>query len=262
MIAKSEIGGLTRGPSDPKDLSFGVELLPKLHVGSGDTDLIGAAGGRMTPVSDQLWLQSCVANASGDSIELLNALEGKPVVEVSRLKIYFDGRSVMSMDGVQNETSKDAGMYIRAAFHAMNVFGVCPESDWPYSPGKVNERPDMKAVWKGLKNRIHSYYRIQGDPLDEVLSALRARHPVVFGIPVTDSFYAAGDRPVDPPKANQVVNGLHAIMAVGCVGDMIRIRNSWGTNWGDSGYALLHPGWFTEGHAIDPWVATTGMVIK
>lgn len=265
MIAKNEIGGLLPGPADPKDWHFFPARLPGLRLPPGDIDLIGRAGDRMTDVSDQLWLNSCVANATADSIELLNALEGKDVVQVSRLQIYYDGRSVMSLDGVYNETTRDEGMYIRAAYHAMATFGICPESAWPYVPKNVNVRPDLKAIWQALKNKLKAYYRITSsreDMLDDILSALRAGHPPVFGIPVTDAFHSGSGKTIPPPKNGEVTYGLHAIMAVGCVGDKIRIRNSWGKNWGDGGYALMDPGWFEGGHALDAWVATNGMVIK
>ncbi len=257
-------GTILRGPIDPKDFALPDHILS--GPSSGDIDLVGLAGDRMTKVKNQLRLSSCVANASAECIELCNALQGNPVVEVSRLQIYFDGRSVMSMDGIHNESGNDGGMYIRAAFQAMSVFGICPEADWPYISSNVNIRPDIKAVWRALKNKLKAYYRVQGsgaDQLKQIQSALRAKYPVVIGLSVTNAFQSTdGKTPLPAPSDSDPAGGGHGVLAVGCDGDNIRIRNSWGEDWGDGGHALLSPEWFLNNVIFDPWAAELGITIQ
>jgi hypothetical protein len=261
MILRNEIGGFLPSPPDSGDFLFSEKLLPKLKLSPGDADLEPWC----TEVSQQQMLSSCAGNMSADMVELCNGLDGLPQLQVSRLQIYFNSRSMMTLDGVRNESSKDQGVYIRLVFKSMNVFGVCPETDWPYRPEKVNERPSIKATWRALKNKIHSYYRISGtedDMLTEVHSAIRGRHPAGFGIPVTEAFYKGVSGVIPPPRDGEAIHGYHAIMGMGVVGDDVRIRNSWGRDWGSGGYAVLHADWFRNGHVQDPWVMTNGLVLR
>jgi hypothetical protein len=255
-MSQFHVGGFLVSPPSPKDRDFSL-LVPRLSPASGDVDLEPLC----TEVSDQMTSNSCVANASGDGLELMNALDGLEVEDVSRLQIYFNGRSVMSMDGIVNESTRDQGMYIRAAFKAMNVFGVCPEKDWPFDLSKVNTRPTVVATFRALKNKIHSYYKLAStgeDLLADFQTAIRGRKAVVFGIPVTDAFMSSDGSEIPAPRAGEKVHGLHAILAMGTIGDSIKIRNSWGRRWGRGGYGVLSPEWFTKGHIHDPWVLTGG----
>lgn len=261
MILRTEIGGFSPSPPKSDDYLFGSVLLPKLSIASGDVDLQGFC----TPISNQEMISACVANATADAIELCSGLDGLAQVDVSRLQIYFNGRSVMSVDGVTNESKNDKGMYIRAAFQALATFGICPEKLWPYKPEKVNERPDLNATWVALKNKLHSYYKVDStgsSQLYDISSAIRGRHPVVFGIPVTEAFYKGSRDVIPPPQPGEIILGLHGIMGVGVIGENIKIRNSWGADWSQDGYALLHPDWFNLGRVQDPWVPTNGLVFK
>lgn len=266
MILRNEIGGFLPSVLESDDRTFSAGLLPSLRTDPGDVDLQPWC----TEVSDQLWENSCVANASADALELCNGLDGLSQVQVSRNQIYYNGRSIMTVDGLHNLTNQDAGMSVKAAFQAMNTFGICPESLWPYKPERVNVRPDIKATWYALRNKLHSYYRIDSigqGMLDDFRLAIAGRHPVCFGIPVTEAFYKAGSAgPIpapagDPWNFQEKILGRHCILAVGKVGDCIKIRNSWGKDWGDGGYALLDSAWFTGGFAEDPWVPTNGLLI-
>lgn len=256
------VGGFLESPVDSKDLIFGRDLAPRLRLGSGDVDYEDL----FSNVSNQGRTESCVGNASGDGMELMNALEGLPVREVSRLQIYFNARSIMTLDGIVNESTRDKGTYIRAAMKAMNVFGVCAEEDWPFDPLKINTRPTVAATFKALKNKIHSYYRMDSsgeDLLADFQTSVRSRHSVVFGIPVTDAFLSAsGGGSIPAPRPGEKPHGLHAVLAMGVIGGRIKIRNSWGTGWGGGGYALLDTEWFTGDHIHDPWVLTGGRLLK
>lgn len=250
-----EISGYLSDPHDPKDLIFSNF---KTAEPAGDSaDLEPFCG----PVSNQLRANSCVANATADSIELLNSIQGLSHQEVSRLQIYYNGRSVMYAINDDHIALKDEGVWIRAAFRAVANLGVCSESDWPYDLKNVNVRPPVSLMFKSLKNKITGYYRISNYKVSEFKRAISAMHPVVMGIPVNDGFKNYKSGILSPPEVGDKIYGYHAIMAMGFGPDFIKIRNSWGEGFGENGYARLDPAW-VDVFAQDCWVPTRGEIIK
>jgi hypothetical protein len=76
-----------------------------------------------------------------------------------------------------------------------------------------------------------------------VFAAIRAGKPVVIGASLTDSWQSTSDGKV---RNNGYIIGGHAILVVGYRDDAsapgggwIDIKNSWGTKWGDLGYAHM-----------------------
>lgn len=261
-ILRNEIGGCLQCPINDKDFSFKEKLLPSLKLEEGDIDLQSWC----TKISSQLWVSSCAANATADAFELCAGIDGLKQEEISRLQIYYNGRSRMSIDGVTNMSKIDKGMYIRAAFEAVRVMGVCPEYMWPYRPEKVNERPSIAATWYALKHKLHSYYKISADPgpdqLNEIRKSISGKHPIVICIPVSESFYRGTQEVIPPPSGDESIYGMHAILVVGKIGENMKIRNSWSEEWGNQGYAILHQDWFNNKWVTDPYVPTNGIIFR
>ena len=210
-----------------------------------------------TPISNQLNLGSCVANATVDALEILMGLSGKPV-QLSRLFVYWNARLY------DKSTDKDEGTYIKNAFNSLAKDGVCPESVWEYNTNKVFAQPPMEAYRQGLDNTIHSFYRINatGDKrIEEIESAIRANHPVVFGTGVTNSFLTY-ESSVDKVwfAPSEKIAGLHAMIITGVrnMGDETHflIRNSWGTDWGNKGHTWFDSSYLLHSTTSDIWVPT------
>lgn len=211
-----------------------------------------------TPVSDQLNLGSCVANSTVDALEILMGLSGKPV-QLSRLFVYWNARLY------NQATDKDEGTFIKNAFNSLAKDGVCPESVWEYNTSKVFAQPPMEAYRQGSDNTIHDFYRIYSTGskrIEEIESAIRANHPVVFGTGVTNNFlnygYSNNDIVWQPPT--DAVVGLHAMIVTGVREQNNRlqfyIRNSWGVNWGRNGHTWFDQDYFLHPTTSDIWVPT------
>jgi len=246
------------------------ELLTKLTaVHSGDVDLTPH-----TTQSNQYKASACAGNATADSVEILNSIEGRPKLQLSRLFVYTLARNFMDMDydGL-SDINQDKGTFIRLCFEVLSKFGICREDlpkekgGWPYkvdSYGYVadlNILPFLKAMRAATGHRIHSYYRITSigdDRLNEILSALRANHPVVFGTLVNNAFInLRGEGPVGPPFGT--TRGGHAMIIVGYLtGKGFIVKNSWGPTWGSSGCCIMRPEYLLWTQTQDLWVPTTG----
>jgi len=136
----------------------------------------------------------------------------------------------------------DAGATIIDEVTTLQNYGVCPEVDLPYT-GDASEAPTPQCDVQAVPFRSGAPLRVPSNlGAYFVQVVLAAGNPVVFGMPVTDSFEATGSDGIVPPVSGQMLGG-HALLAVGYLtiaGVLyIIVRNSWGTSWGDSGWCYL-----------------------
>lgn len=255
-----EAFGLKPDPTDSRDLQLHTVIktasnpLPL----TGDVDLSGYC-----TESRQLWAGSCVGNACADAVEIINAIEGKPRVELSRLFVYALARHLMDDDGdSRNDLNLDQGTFIRLGMDVLSRFGICTEAMWPYDLKKLFRSPSIKAMREAAGHRIHEYYRIgsTGDSrLEEIVWALRQRQVVVFGTQVNHDFTRLGNEgPVGPPTGS--TKGGHAMIIVGYeAAKGFLIKNSWGKTWGDDGFAFLTEDYIKWESTRDIWVPMRGV---
>lgn len=211
-----------------------------------------------TPLSNQLNIGSCVANAWCDALEILDGLEGEDEVEqLSRLFLYYLARYL------HMATDKDEGTYLRAAAHQLLTIGVVPEKHFPYTHENVfPPKVPLDLYTMASNNRLTGFYRITSgglERLEEIELAIRANHPAVFGAPVSQAFCDyRGDGTVFTRPDNWV--GRHAMIIVGVRKRAGRyeflLRNSWGEGWGDAGHVWVDEDYVDWNEFEDIWVGT------
>jgi len=233
---------------DPNAAPF---LAGLTRVSSGDVDLSPYAVDM-----NQLSLNACAGNSTGEAVEVLNSIAGYQKVPVSRLFIYNMARQETG------DLQHDQGTYVRACFDILSRFGVCDEYIWPYDPSKVFTSPSMMAQRQAAGHRIKAYYRITetGDALCQaVIDALRANHPVVFGTQVSLAYEQLNSDAPQGPPIGQPLAGGHAQCILGYINGNFLVKNSWGRNWGANGYAMYRPDYISWDESFDFWVPTLGV---
>lgn len=240
------------------DRKIGAFLASAPQVASGDVDLRD-----FCTETNQHQLSSCAGNATADAVEVLNALAGYKPVQLSRLFVYALARNLEPDPDDPSKTmlGRDEGSQIRLCFDVLSRYGICDEYLWPYDPALVFTSPSMKALRQAVGHRIHGYYRIDSvgaQRVADIISALRARHPVVFGTLIAKSFEGVGDdTPVGPPSGPTL--GGHAMMIVGYIeGKGFIVKNSWGSAWGIDGFCFMAPEYLAWDQTTDLWVPTLG----
>lgn len=145
------------------------------------------------------------------------------------------------------------GVQVRDALKAAQKAGVCLEADWPYV-AKQRGEANPSAADSRARNRVGTYYAVPTGS-EAVKAAIRDHGPVLAVVEVRDGFNAPSGHTVWPTGAS---HGFHAIALVGWddTRKAFRLANSWGTDWGDSGYAWLPYGYgLVEAWAVTPALA-------
>ena len=200
------------------------------------------------PIVDQGPYNSCMTNALAAAVAFDLIKAGNPPVPMSRFFLYYNCRAV------QGNVSSDAGTSMRVGCQSLVNHGICPETEWPYTPAKFAVAPSPSCNADGLVHRIVSYFRLS--TLADMLDCLAQGFPFVNGLIVYSSFRAPAGGVVPMPLATDQRLGGHGVMIVGNIeSDQLFIgRNSYGMGWGNAGYFTIPYAYLTNpGLAGDFW---------
>jgi C1A family cysteine protease len=266
--------GWTRDLPDFRDFGTTDDKVIKAFAGSrtpgaASSDLPASVDLRRwcSPIENQGNIGSCTAHAGTAMLEYYERKGHGSHVEASRLFLYKVTRRLLGWTG-------DTGAYLRTTMKAMALFGVPPEDSFPYNTANYEQEPE--AYHYALADNFESlvYYRhdAAGIAPEEVLrrvkAFLAAGRPSMFGFTVYNYGNDAGEFEFPGDRARSV--GGHAVLAVGYddsrrIGDHVgalRIRNSWGTSWGEAGYGWLPYEYVRRGLAVDFWSLTRAEYTK
>ncbi|CAF2066013.1 unnamed protein product [Rotaria magnacalcarata] len=209
----------------------------------------------MTEVEDQSRIGSCASNALAGAYEYLIKKQHGQNTDVSRLFIYYNARAEEN----QSSNVTDSGCSMTNGIEALEEFGTCLESIWPYDISMVNTRPSDQAYAAAKSHKITEALQIKID-LYEMKSCLAQGFPFAFGLRLFTSFDKAAKTGVVPMPSSsdrsRQSHGSHALLAVGYSdqSQAFIVRNSWGTSWGDNGYCYIPYDYLTDSNlCFDSW---------
>jgi len=190
-------------------------------------------------VENQKAQGSCQGNALSTGVELLHAREGGNLEQLSRACAYYLSQRI---DGIRG----DEGSTISAGIKLAETTGICLESDWPYP-----ERYDPRTP-PGFMNFV-KYLIANHSPVlsaADMITHIGLHGPVHIGIIWSEDIdrQAAENGIISRYQPGQ---GGHSVEFIG-----YRLKswdgrpldrphgilaNSWSTQWGHNGLALVSP---------------------
>ena len=176
---------------------------------------------------------------------------------VSPWMLYSMARRYDEFPGV----AEDAGSSLRGALKGWFKHGACAASLWKGLDMPRTRDTAGEDWWLDAVNRpLGAYYRVDTRSVTDMHVALNEvgalyasvlTHPGWFDVDAK-----AATIPIRPRKP---ADGGHAFAIVGYDRAGFLVRNSWGREWGDGGYATLtYEDWLEN--AMDCWVVQLGVV--
>lgn len=188
--------------------------------------------------------------------------EPKAFTSVSPRMLYNFARRYDEYAGENYEGSSCRGA-LKGWFH----HGVCLVTEWPYLADKVTT-PNLDYVERAADSTLGVYYRIDIKSITDLQAAIAQVGAIYVsanthrGWQVVPTLRKAvtqhADLPVIAYDGNPSTTDGHAFALVGFNSKGFVVQNSWGTEWGGGGFAVLSYGdWLAN--AMDAWVAAMGV---
>ena len=203
-------------------------------------------------IGDQMDSGSCVGWGTADAVCRWHFVKKGILQKDQRLSVRYPWMAAKEVDvftAYPTTFIEIEGTWITAALDIARKFGLVTDDLLPFrlpdSSGKMaNERlyagGDMQEFYSKASNlKIAGYYNL-GKNLDNWKSWLATKGPIVSRLEVDATWYDAtktdGNLDTYQPKT---ARGGHcvAIVGYGYNDDRFIVRNSWGTSWGDEGFA-------------------------
>lgn len=196
--------------------------------------------GAVTPVKNQGQCGSCW------SFSTTGALEGAYFIRYGRL-VSFSEQQLVSCDNRQNggrDMGCNGGLMDNAFKWIEKNGGLCTEDAYPYTSGTTKSAGTCETSCSNVDNsKIHSFADVPAKSDDNMMAALNVQ-PVSIAIQADQKDFQLYKSGVFGGDCGTKLD--HGVLVVGYGSmdgeDYYRVKNSWGTTWGDEGYIYLGRG--------------------
>jgi hypothetical protein len=209
------------------------------------------------PIDDQKTYGCCTGEEATGVAKIVDLIIKGTFTELSVLFNYWYSRYILN----GKAPTSDDGATILSSFQAMmSPYGNAPDIDWPFT-SPLNVKPSAKALQDAVGYSLIKYFTIPDDLTKDptkntkiltMKQVLSANSPIGFGSDVRNSIMNVGSNGLEPYSTNDAkdpIAGGHARVIIGYDDTIVipgapikgafRVRNSWGTGWGDKGHSWV-----------------------
>lgn len=222
------------------------------------------------PVLDQKDTSACTGFALANVVYHLQRSAGRKAAQcaVSHFMLYAMARHYDEFPG---DPLIDTGSSARGAMKGWFKFGVCKSALWPTEKMPKPVRRAADDWWlDAVRRPLGAYYRVDTRSITDMHVALN-EVGILYATAVCHGGWMTGmnlKRTAKntaywniPTQTASPADGGHAFVIVGYNRDGFILQNSWGSNWGTGGHAVLrYEDWLDN--AMDCWVAQLGVVTE
>jgi len=207
-------------------------------------------------IRDQQNTGACVGFATADGVlRRLFVKSGKIRKDelISPRFIWMANKEVDDLTDYPTTFIETAGTQTKTALRIARNFGAVTEEILPMNGRLFNGSVQGFYITAG-RLRILSYHNLNLDSR-QLKSWLVQRGPILARLDVDENFRNANASSSQLDNYDDLlIHGGHAVAIVGYDDDRFLIRNSWGTDWGDNGYAYVSSKYFerafTEAYGV------------
>jgi C1A family cysteine protease len=211
-------------------------------------------------IGDQGSTGSCVGWATADALLRWHFVKSgriKQTDTVSKRFIWMASKETDEFFSSPTTFIENSGTSLKAALDVARKYGAVKENVLPFSGGLYPGQPETFYAL-AAQMKLRSYFNLslsRGGSLDAWKRWLATSGPILTRLDVDrtwdDADANAGNLDLYQPRTKR---GGHAVALVGYTQDRFIVRNSWGTGWGDKGFAYASLAYakdaFTEAYGI------------
>lgn len=211
---------------------------------------------------DQKDTGSCVGWGTADGVLRWHFVKAGILGKDEPLSVRYLWMASKETDEYDNRPTtfiESAGTWLKAALKIAQKYGVVSDADIPF----LNLSNSLTLYTKGDENafyaaaaqkRISSYFSL-GSKLSDWRTWLANNGPILTRLDVDSAWYNAHSTNGKLETYDSAHKyGGHCVSMVGYTPDYFIIRNSWGTSWGDGGFAYAYNDYakkaFTEAYGV------------
>ena len=208
-------------------------------------------------VNDQGSTGSCVGWATADSVLRWHFVQTGRITNAELLSPRFTWMAAKETDEFNTRPTtfiEPEGTSLKAALDIARNFGAVRDKVLPFGSGALYQGEAKSFYATAAQLKISSYFNL-GRNLVDWRSWLAQNGPILVRLNVDSTWYGATQ------AAGKLVTydlasagGGHAVALVGYAPGEFIVRNSWGTTWGDKGFAYASDAYaqaaFTEAYGV------------
>lgn len=208
-------------------------------------------------VADQGSTGSCVGWATADSVLRWHFVKAGRLGKDEPLSPRFVWMASKETDQFTTRPTtfiESDGTSLKSALDVARKFGVVRDAVLPFRTGRLYDGDARTFYALAAQLKVPSYFNLGTSPSDW-RTWLATKGPILTRLNVDDAWYDARRTKgkLESYRADTAAGG-HAVALVGYRRGSFIVRNSWGTGWGDRGFAYASDEYaqeaFTEAYGV------------
>ncbi|MGH3022546.1 MAG: C1 family peptidase [Gaiellaceae bacterium] len=209
-------------------------------------------------IGDQGTTGSCVGWATADSVLRWHFVKAGRLPQTSLLSPRFIWMASKETDQFITRPTgfiETEGTSLKAALDIARKYGVVRDATLSFKSGKLYPGQANTFYAIAAQRKILAYFNL-GRSLSNWRTWLATKGPIVTRLNVDDTWDLASDTDGELEEyLPETTRGGHAVALVGYRPGSFIVRNSWGTGWGDNGFAYASLAYaqagFTEAYGVE-----------